>query len=401
MANFTRDLSKELGPISGNNIEGIAFGDSTLFYVQHAGGEQIRRYRGGDSQGVISTGPLTNAQNVARRKVGLPTLSVVNIGRITHVGNSILLCCSANNGIIFAINTQTNLGDASRSFQVPFVCEGMTDSGDTFPYITTGSAIKEWNGTAWVDKISQTTLRSDLGDSSTNVWSLSSFSNDLFLITTKHIHLYRHNSYVSSYNLPYRIAPVGAGYDDENDGGIYIGSNPRSGQPRRILFFKDDISRLGFRFTTGDVRVFWDTASRLELSRVTTKEINLRERPQGVAFGDSTIFISKFGQPERIYKYKGDTFISSITQGHLFTAIRNYNRNIGSTTDNTINVSRLAHMGDTTLAIADLSATRRNPNPTTTILLINAATNAYKNHVNIPFVPTGMTDGGDTFSNSI
>ena len=177
------------------------------------GREIYKRNTSGNSIGLITRPQIVAASNLARRKLGLPTHSGPTTGRIAHSKESSLLWVCSSSNVIFAINTETNLGDTSRSFQAPFICEGIVDSGDTYPWIATGSQVKEWNGTAWVDKINQTTLRRDLGDSSTNIWSISRFEDDLFLVTTKHLHLYRNNTYVSSYNLPYQIAIVGAAFD--------------------------------------------------------------------------------------------------------------------------------------------------------------------------------------------
>ena len=389
MANFVRDTSKEVLLPGTVNVSGVAFGDSTLFISRSSLTDNIYRYKGDTYIGDTIT--WSNLQTISRQTGS--SNSNPDIGRIAFVGNSALYVFESRYKYLLYINTTNNTGTTSKHLNLPsnFAIESITKSGDSIPWVFTNRAIKRLSGSTWVDKISQTTLTTDLGDSAPNIYGMTigDTSTDLFLVTNKHIHYYKNDVYQSKFDLPYTASVAGAAW---GNGGIYIASNAVSGQSRRLLFF-DFIAPSNTTFT-----------------RIPDRTLSSSLNDDGLTYGDSILFqsTSVTGLGERIsfrYMPRGSRTLPFIDETALINASNAANVKFNKGDTNTFFLSsdakQIAYIGDSTLVVVFRAGNSRRGLIGNYLLYFNIATGngitALHRQLPSSFALTDMTDSGDSW----
>ena len=395
MATFTRNQSRDVSQGGSRPIDGITYGDSILFISSGNDTNQsiVFNYTHRGNRHVTNLGLRTilNAADNAQTRFNNPTRASIfsQVKQIAYMGNSDLaIICEIRdssrrhvyNYLLFFGTDGGELSASHRQLPRSFTVTDMTSSGDSYPWVTTGSSVRRFNGTTWVDKISQTTLNTNLGDSSTDITGITRSGDSLYLITTNAFHRFVGDSYIESFSLPEQTnSYIGlAAWDPKfngGSGGLYVAYRNNS-----ILFFGKDVPvvNVSFAFRTGilvyrfgDPFSAWPTSLTFRTGEIDFEFDAIAETPVlsftkvnrgppssldgvGLAFGDSTFFLVPNARNE-IRKFKGDTYLSPITLTQL-NALRTTIP--ASERTQPFMVDTIAYMGDSTLSIFDASSNR-------------------------------------------
>ena len=408
MADFTRgDTNTEIRPESRNAINGIAYGDSTVFLAHVVGGTPqtriwVRKWKGDTFLTNEVTQPTLNS---ALRRLYPDAHSVsFNVTDLAFLGNSQLAIIDTYllNPAIIVLNSSTNA--YVRGVRLPntlrdqLAIKDATDSGGPYPLLlskiasssTDKYSIRELINGNWTDRFSSTTLENDIGDSSSTISGIASgdTTDELYVVTNSHIYYYYQNNLISKSALATTGTITGVAWNKDKHG-LYFSISPASGNDYVIFIQKYPFSFItgpptfGFQLTlgitsfslsisTGNPTFSWQSpeAHGLELE-IRTGDLDfefdaIAETPAlgftklnrgppasigsartGIAFDyDSDTYYFVTANRTSIAKFSGDTYLPSFTATQL-AALK--------TTSTTVNfiVGAIAYMGDSTLAIYD------------------------------------------------